>query len=173
MDKKKPVISLRTRILITGIISLCTLIIGACAIIGYQVYQINVAQYEQTTTQQFATIKQTILLFMQNNENTVKMLAEHPSVQVADESLNSYINAQQDSSLKNITRGQKEQVMAELFKRMHDNYPDTAEVFNGADSFLRGMERSKQGLIPGGVHGICKRSLQKAIQSLRLRICLR
>lgn len=94
MDKKKPVISLRTRILITGIISLCTLVVGACAIIGYQVYQINVAQYEQTTTQQFATIKQTILLFMQNNENTVKMLAEHPSVQVADESLNSYINAQ-------------------------------------------------------------------------------
>ena len=132
MNKKKTVISLRTRILITGIISLCTLIIGACAIIGYQVYQINVAQYEQTTTQQFATIKQTILLFMQNNENTVKMLAEHPSVQVADESLNSYINAQQDISLKNIERGQKEQVMAELFKRMHDNYPDTAEVFFGS-----------------------------------------
>ena len=93
MDKKKPVVSLRIKILVIGVLSLCALIVSACAIIGYQVYQINVAQYEQTTTQQFATIEQTILLFMQNNKNTVKMLAEHPSVQVADESLNSYINA--------------------------------------------------------------------------------
>ena len=132
MDRKKQGISLRTKILLTGIISLCILIIGACAVIGYQVYQINVKQCDQTIAQQFALIEQTVLLFMQNNKNTVNMLAGHPAVQAADESLNSYVTAKQDLVIKNVTKGQTEQEMVTLFKHIHQSYSETAEVFFGS-----------------------------------------
>ena len=132
MDRKKQGISLRTKILLTGIISLCILIIGACAVIGYQVYQINVKQCDQTIAQQFALIEQNVLLFMQNNKNTVNMLAGHPAVQAADESLNNYVTAKQDLVIKNVTKGQTEQEMVTLFKHIHQSYSETAEVFFGS-----------------------------------------
>ena len=132
MGKKNKGMSLRARILISGITLLCVLIIGACAIIGFQVYQINVKQYEQTTSQQFSLIKQNILLFMQNNKSMVKMIAEHPTVRAADETINSYVSAKQDVIVKNTQKSSTEQAMVTLFKRIHENYPDTAEVYFGS-----------------------------------------
>ena len=132
MNTKKKGMSLRTKILLIGVTLLCVLIICACAIIGLQVYQVNIRQYDQTSSQQFALIRQTVMLFMQNNKNTVKMLAEHSTVQAADESLNNYTASKQKVLLKNVPKGEKEQEMVTLFKRIHNGYPDTAEVFFGS-----------------------------------------
>lgn len=132
MDSKRKGVSLRFKILLIGVTSLCALIICACAIIGFQVYQVNIRQYDQTSLQQFSLIQQTIMMFMQNNKNTVKMLAEHVTVQAADESLNNYTVSTQDVLLKNVPKGEKEQEMVTLFKRIHSGYSDTAEVFFGS-----------------------------------------
>ena len=82
MDTRKRNISLRAKILLAGVVILCILIICACAIIGFQVYQVNIKQYDRTSSQQFSLTEQTIMLFMQNNKNTAKVLAEHPIVRV-------------------------------------------------------------------------------------------
>ena len=132
MNTGKKNMSLRTKILIAGVVTLCILIICACTIVGFQVYQVSIRQYEQTSSQQFSLIEQTIDLFIQNNKNTVKMLADHPTVQVADETINSYIAAKQDVIVKNTQKGSTEQEMVTLFKRIHGSYPDTAEVYFGS-----------------------------------------
>ena len=132
MNTGKKNMSLRTKILIAGVVTLCILIICACTIVGFQVYQVSIRQYEQTSSQQFSLIEQTIMLFMQNNKNMVKTLAEHPTVQVADASLNNYTAIKQDVLLKNVPKGQTEQEMVALFKRIHNGYSDTAEVFFGS-----------------------------------------
>ena len=124
--------SLRTKILLYGVFSLCCLVICTCAVIGFQLYQVNIKQYDRTSSQQFSLIEQMIDLFMQNNKNTVKMLAEHPTVQVADETINSYMAAKQDVIVKNTQKGSTEQAMVTLFKRIHGSYPDTAEVYFGS-----------------------------------------
>ena len=92
-DNKRKGMSLRTKILLYGVFSLCCLVICTCAVIGFQLYQVNIKQYDRTSSQQFSLIEQMIDLFMQNNKNTVKMLAEHPTVQAADETINSYMAA--------------------------------------------------------------------------------
>ncbi|EPF47323.1 hypothetical protein HMPREF1222_01147 [Treponema vincentii F0403] len=132
MDSKRKGVSLRFKILLIGIVSLCILIIGACSIIGIQVYQVNIRQYDQTSAQQFSLIEQTVMLFMQNNKNTVKMLAEHPTVQVADTNLNNYTASKQDILLKNVSKGEMEQEMVTLFKRIYNGYSDIAQVFFGS-----------------------------------------
>ena len=132
MNTGKKNMSLRTKILIAGVVTLCILIICACTIVGFQVYQVSIRQYEQTSSQQFSLIEQTIDLFIQNNKNTVKMLADHPTVQAADETINSYIAAKQDVIVKNTQKGSTEQEMVTLFKRIHGSYPDTAEVYFGS-----------------------------------------
>ncbi len=131
-DNKRKSMSLRTKILLYGVFSLCCLVICTCAVIGFQVYQVNIKQYDQTTSQQFLLIEQTIDLFMQNNKNTVKMLAEQPIVRAADTSLNNYTVSKQDMMLKNMPKGEIEQEMVTLFKRIHNAYSDTAEVFFGS-----------------------------------------
>lgn len=108
MDTRKRNISLRAKILLAGVVILCILIICACAIIGFQVYQVNIKQYDRTSSQQFSLIEQTIMLFMQNNKNTAKVLAEHPIVQVADTSLNNYTTTKQNMILKNVSKGEIE-----------------------------------------------------------------
>ena len=132
MNTGKKSMSLRVKILLVGILSLCILILCACAIIGFQVYQLNIRQYDQTSSQQFSLIEQMIDLFIQNNKNTLKMLAEHPVVRAADDTINSYVFAKQDVIVKNTQKGSTEQAMVTLFKRIHDNYPDTAEVYFGS-----------------------------------------
>ena len=132
MNKEERNISLRTKILLTGIISLCFLILCACAIIGYQVYRINVKQYDKTAFQQFSLIKQNIFLFMQNNKDMAKILAEHPTVRRADETLNTYVAVKNDTLLKNVRKDKTEQEMVTLFKRIQEGYPDIAEVFFGS-----------------------------------------
>ena len=132
MDSKRKGVSLRFKILLIGVTSLCALIICACAIIGFQVYQVNIRQYDQTSLQQFSLIEQTVMLFMQNNKNTVEMLAEHPTVQVADTNLNNYTASKQDILLKNVSKGEVEQEMVTLFKRIYNGYSDIAQVFFGS-----------------------------------------
>ena len=132
IDNGKKTMSLRTKVILIGIFSLCLLVVCACAIIGFQVYQVNIKQYDQTSSQQFLLIEQTINLFMQNNKNTVKMLAEQPIVRAADTSLNNYTVSKQDMMLKNMPKGEIEQEMVTLFKRIHNAYSDTAEVFFGS-----------------------------------------
>ena len=148
MGKKSKGMSLRARILISGVILLCVLIIGACAIIGFQVYQINVKQYEQTTSQQFSLIKQNILLFMQNNKSMVKMIAEHPTVRAADETINSYVSAKQDVIVKNTQKSSTEQAMVTIpiLRRYISDQ-------NGAAMQLHGTTVCKPVMILGPVHG--------------------
>ena len=131
-DNKRKGMSLRTKILLYGVFSLCCLVICTCAVIGFQLYQVNIKQYDRTSSQQFSLIEQMIDLFMQNNKNTVKMLAEHPTVQAADETINSYMAAKQDVIVKNTQKGSTGQAMVTLFKRIHGSYPDTAEVYFGS-----------------------------------------
>lgn len=135
MDTRKRNISLRAKILLAGVVILCILIICACAIIGFQVYQVNIKQYDRTSSQQFSLIEQTIMLFMQNNKNTAKVLAEHPIVQVADTSLNNYTTTKR--------------------KFFSDQ--------NGAGLPVRGMIPSARDLIRESVYGINKRKLPVAI----------
>ena len=132
IDNGKKTMSLRTKVILIGIFSLCLLVVCACSIIGFQVYQVNIRQYDQTSTQQFSLIEQMIDLFMQNNKNMLKMLAEHPTVRAADETINSYVSAKQDVIIKNTQKGSTEQAMVTLFKRIHNSYPDTAEVYFGS-----------------------------------------
>ena len=132
MNTEKKSMSLRVKILLVGVVSLCILILCTCAIIGFQVYQLNIRQYDQTSSQQFSLIEQMIDLFIQNNKNTLKMLAEHPVVRAADDTINSYVFAKQDVIVKNTQKGSTEQAMVTLFKRIHGSYPDTAEVYFGS-----------------------------------------
>jgi len=73
MDSKRKGVSLRFKILLIGVTSLCALIICACAIIGFQVYQVNIRQYDQTSLQQFSLIQQTIMMFMQHSITAIRL----------------------------------------------------------------------------------------------------
>lgn len=132
MDNAKKTMSLRTKVILIGIVSLCCLIVCAGAVIGFQVHQVNIRQYDHTASHEFSLIEQMISLFMQNNKNTLKMIAEHPEVRAADDTITSYVAAKQDVIVKNTQKGSTEQAMVTLFKRIHENYPDTAEVYFGS-----------------------------------------
>ncbi|MGP1588219.1 MAG: methyl-accepting chemotaxis protein [Treponemataceae bacterium] len=132
MDRKKMGVSLRTKILLIGVFSLCIMIAAACSIIGFQIYKISILQYEQNSSQQFALIEKMINLFVQDNKNLLKMVATSPSVKAADDTINSYVYTKQDVIVKNRQKSATEKSMVDLFKTVHKNYPETAEVYFGS-----------------------------------------
>ena len=84
------VISIRFRLLRAITITIISIIGFICAVVGYELYKRNTAQFNEFTAQQFFNIEKSINLLIQKGENVVTMLASHPAVLGADETIYNY-----------------------------------------------------------------------------------
>ena len=117
--------------LLTGIsVSVLSLVAFICAIIGFQLYKKNAEQFNEFTAQQFFNIEKSIQILIRNGRNSIQMLAEHPAVQSADETIFSYTE-QALRSGRNTHGGKAEQDIASLFKLIKKHYPEFKEIYMG------------------------------------------
>ncbi|MGP1455048.1 MAG: methyl-accepting chemotaxis protein [Treponema sp.] len=131
MSNKKVFLSLRTKIFLIGTAVFLVLMACSWVIIGRQIYHININYAHELMTQQFSLIEQNIELFMQHNTNMLQMLAEHPTVLAADDTIHSYVTDTQDVIVRNTVKSPTEQQIVALFKRVQKQYTDFAEVYFG------------------------------------------
>ena len=113
-------------------VSVLSLVIFICAVIGFQLYKKNAEQFNAFTAQQFSNIEKSIKIFIQNGSNSVQMLAAHPAVQNADETIFSY-TAEALRSAQNTHSGKAEQDIASLFDLMKKYYPEFKEIYMGTE----------------------------------------
>ena len=122
--------SIRFRLLRAITITIISIISFICAVIGFQLYKKNTIQFNDFTSQQFVNIEQSVQIFIQNGRNSIQMLAEHPAVQNADETIFSY-TAEARRSGQNTHRGKAEQDIASLFSLIKKHYPEFKEIYMG------------------------------------------
>lgn len=129
MEMKKT-FSITAKLLTVITISVLSLVAFICVVIGFQLYKKNAEQFNEFTAQQFFNIEKSIQIFIQNGRNSVRLLAEHPAVQNADETIFSY-TAEALSSGRNAHNGKAEQDIASVFDLMKKHYPEFKEIYLG------------------------------------------
>ena len=126
----KKATSIRFRLLRAITITIISIISFISAVVGYELYKKNTRQFNNFTSQQFVNIEKSIQIFIQNGRNSVRLLAEHPAVQNADETIFSY-TAEALSSGRNAHNGKAEQDIASVFRLMKKHYPEFKEIYMG------------------------------------------
>ena len=129
MGKKATSITVRLLRAIT--ITIISIVAVICAVVGFQLYKKNIAQFDEFTEQQFSNIERSINLFIRNGKNTVTMLAENPAVKNADETLYNYTGERKDIVYTH--DGKTEQDITALFVRMDKNYEEFKEIYMGTN----------------------------------------
>ena len=102
-----------------------------CAVIGVQLYKKNIVQFDEFTAQQFFNIEKSVSLFIQNGKSAVKVLAENPALQNADETLYNYTAEAARSGIVYTHNGKAERDMVSLFRRTVKSHAEFTEIFMG------------------------------------------
>ena len=124
---RKKSASVTARLLRAITITIISIVAVICAVVGFQLYKKNIAQFDEFTAQQFSNIERSINLFIQNGKNAVSMLAENLAVKNADETLYSYIEQSREVS----HNGKREQDIISEFSIIKANYIDFKEIYMG------------------------------------------
>ena len=127
----KKATSIRFRLLRAITITIISLIGFICAAVGYELYRKNTAQFNDFTSQQCSNIKKSIDIFIQNGKNVVTMLAAHPTVQWADETIYNYTIEAQKSGIIYTHTGKTEQDIVTLFRATERSFPEFREIYMG------------------------------------------
>jgi len=146
---RKKSTSITVRLLRAITITIISIVAVICAVVGFQLYKKNIAQFDEFTAQQFSNIERSINLFIQNGKNTVTMLAENPTVKNADETLYNYTGERKDIVYTH--NGKTEQDITALFVRMDKNYEEFKEIYMGTrwGGFVSSLsEEDEQGFDP-------------------------
>ena len=126
---RKKSTSITVRLLRAITITIISIVAVICAVVGFQLYKKNIAQFDEFTAQQFSNIEKSITLFIQNGKNTVTMLAENPAVKNADETLSNYTGERKDIVYTHNSK--TEQAIVSEFNRIKANYTDFTEIYMG------------------------------------------
>ena len=146
---RKKSTSITVRLLRAITITIISIVAVICAVVGFQLYKKNIAQFDEFTAQQFSHIERSINLFIRNGKNTVTMLAENPTVKNADETLYNYTGERKDIVYTH--NGKTEQDITALFVRMDKNYEEFKEIYMGTrwGGFVSSLsEEDEQGFDP-------------------------
>ena len=127
----KKATSIRFRLLRAITIAIISLIGFICAAVGYELYRKNTAQFNSFTSQQYSNIKKSIDIFIQTGKNVVTMLAAHPTVQWADETIYNYTIEAQKSGRIYTHDGKTEQELVTLFRAVEGSFTEFQDVYMG------------------------------------------
>lgn len=127
----KKALSIRFRLLRAITITIISIIGFISAVVGYELYKRNTVLFNEFTAQQFFNVEKSINLLMQKGENVVTMLASHPAVRGADDTIYNYtIEAQKSGRIYTHT-GKTEQELVTLFKAIEESFSEFQDVYMG------------------------------------------
>ena len=127
----KKAVSIRFRLLRAITITIISIISFISAVVGYELYKRNTEQFNEFTAQQFFNIEKSIKLLIQKGENVVTMLASHPAVQGADETIYNYTIEAQKSGIIYTHTGRSERELVTLFRIIEKSFTEFQDVYMG------------------------------------------
>ena len=127
----KKALSIRFRLLRAITITIISIIGFISAVVGYELYKRNTALFNEFTAQQFFNVEKSINLLMQKGENVVTMLASHPAVRGADDTIYNYTIEAQKSGRIYTHDGKTEQELVTLFRSVEESFSELQDVYMG------------------------------------------
>jgi len=127
----KKAVSIRFRLLRAITITIISIITFISAVVGYELYKRNTAQFNEFTSQQFFNIEKSINIFIQKGKNVITMLASHPAVLGADETIYNYTIEAQKSGRIYTHDGKTEQELVALFRAIEGSFTEFQDIYMG------------------------------------------
>ena len=127
----KKATSIRFRLLWVITITIISIISLISAVVGYELYKRNTAQFNDFTAQQFFNIEKAIQLFIRSGSTIVQTLADHPVVKNADDTIYNYTVEAKQSGMANTHDGKTEQEISLLFNVIKKHHPAFKEIYMG------------------------------------------
>jgi len=127
----KKTFSITAKLLTVITVSVISLTAFICGVMGFVLYKKNTIQFDDFTSQQYLNIKKSIDIFIQNGKNVVTMLASHPAVLGADETIYNYTIEAQKSGIIYTHTGQTEQELVTLFRTVEGSFAEFQDVYMG------------------------------------------
>lgn len=107
------------------------LVLLVISIIGFHVRRSDIEQFHENMARETLLVENSINLFFSETFDNVNMLASHPAVTAADDSIASYFNTSSATMTHRGELSRTELEMTELFKRLFDAKEQYVEVFMG------------------------------------------
>lgn len=107
------------------------LVILVVSVIGFHVRQSGIEQFYENMARETSLVENSINLFFSETFDNVNMLAVHPLVTAADDSIESYFETSSATMTHRGELSRTESEMTELFRRLFDAKEQYVEVFMG------------------------------------------
>lgn len=101
------------------------------SIIGVRVRRSGIEQFAENMSRETSLVENSINLFFSETFDDLSMLAAHPAVNAADNSIESYYDTSSATMTHSVELGSTEAEMTDLFRRMFDAKEQYVEVFMG------------------------------------------
>ena len=103
-------------------------------LVNWEVTQKAETDYIRTSSEQMRNIAKTIDIFYEQIDNNINMMASHPLVMRADDSLTSYVGTSERIMMSPSKNGGLEQEIYDVFAHYADAHPGTMYVYFGLES---------------------------------------
>ncbi len=124
-------LSLRTKLLLSLLASSIIPIVLICVVLGIKVKNSSMDTFFNNAGIELSHIEKAISIFIDETKANTAMMAKHPAVLAADDSLNSFIDKTEPSSSAQLTAGPVERAILDLANDLADTHQSYVAVYLG------------------------------------------
>ncbi|SHO48142.1 methyl-accepting chemotaxis protein [Desulfopila aestuarii] len=126
-------ITLKMKLLLALLGSTIFPILLVCLVIGYNFRADSLEIFFHSTGNELGHIDKAISIFIDETKANTSLLARHPAVIAADETVNSFINQTEDKSSKDLEAGEVEAGMLDLTRSLLKTHKSFVDVYVGTE----------------------------------------
>lgn len=124
-------LTLRKKLLFSLLGSTVIPIVLVCLVLGYNIKTSSLETFFTSTGNELGHIEKAISLFIEETKANTSLLARHPAVLLADESINSFINQKEPKSSSALPTGPVEQKILDLSRTLLKTHKSFVDVYVG------------------------------------------
>lgn len=124
-------LTLRKKLLLSLLGSTILPIVLVCLVLGYNIRNNSLEAFFASTGNELGHIDKAISLFIDETKANTSLLARHPAVLAADDSINSFINQKEAKSSADLATGPVEQKILDLGRTLLTTHKSFVDVYVG------------------------------------------
>jgi methyl-accepting chemotaxis protein len=141
-------ITLRKKLLFSLLGSTVIPIVLVCLVLGYNIKINSLDAFFTSTGNELGHIEKAISIFIEETKANTSLLARHPDVVAADQSVNSFINENEPKSSSDFPTGPVEQKILDLSRTLLKTHKSFVDVYVGTQH--GGFAMASDAPLPGG-----------------------
>ncbi len=126
--------TIRKKLILAFLVSAITPLILLCVITGYNVRKDALLEFKTSTQTELNRIQETLTVFVDGIRKNAVMMAKHPDVVAADNSMTSFLKTTSSKTMLDFSPNAGEQRILDFFDAIKSSHRNYVDVFMGTES---------------------------------------